>query len=67
MATRGAELATLVTVNSYTHDHPFPEAAIVLDSLGEPDVAFTVLDGDAGDFQFVNIDFLKFLHQRIYA
>lgn len=67
LATRGAELATLVTVNSYTHDHPFPQAAIVLDSLGEPDAPFSVLEGEAGEFNYVNIDFLKYLHQRMYA
>lgn len=67
LATRGADLATLITVNSYTHDHPFPQAAIVLDSLGEPDAPFTVLQGDANDFDYVDVDFLTFLHQRIYA
>jgi HAD superfamily hydrolase (TIGR01509 family) len=67
LATRGADLATLITVNSYTHDHPFPQAAIVLDSLGEPDAPFNVLQGDANDFNYVDVDFLKFLHQRVYA
>ena len=66
-ATRGANLTTLITVNDYTHDHPFPEAAIVLDSLGEPDAPFTVLQGEADDFSFVDVDFLKYLHQRTYA
>ena len=67
LATRGADLTTLITVNSYTHDHPFPQAAIVLDSLGEPDAPFNVLQGVANDFNYVNVDFLKYLHQRIYA
>jgi HAD superfamily hydrolase (TIGR01509 family) len=66
-ATRGADLATLVTVNSYTHDHPFPQAAIVLDSLGEPDAPFNVLQGEANDFHYVDVDFLKYLHQQVYA
>ncbi|MBI1423129.1 MAG: HAD-IA family hydrolase [Gammaproteobacteria bacterium] len=66
-ATRGADLATLVTVNSYTQDHPFPQAAIVLDSLGEPEAPFTVLEGDANGFKYVNVDFLKYLHQSVYA
>ena len=67
LATRGADLATLVTVNSYTHDHPFAAAAIVLDSLGEPDAPFSVLQGNADGFNYVNIDFLKFLHRQVYA
>lgn len=66
-ATRGADLATLITVNSYTHDHPFPGAAIVLDSLGEPDAPFNVLQGDASKFTYVNVPFLKYLHQRALA
>jgi HAD superfamily hydrolase (TIGR01509 family) len=66
-ATHGADLATLVTVNSYTHDHAFPQAAIVLDSLGEPDAPFTVLEGDANNFNYVDVEFLQYLHQRVYA
>lgn len=66
-ATRGANLATLITVNSYTQDHPFPGAAIVLDSLGEPDAPFTVLHGDANAFTYVNVPFLKYLHHRVCA
>lgn len=66
LATRGAALATLVTVNSYTHDHPFNDAAIVLDSLGEPEAPFTVLQGEADTFEYVNVDFLKYLHQQVY-
>ena len=66
-ATRGADLATLITVNSYTHDHPFPGAAIVLDSLGEPEAPFEVLQGDASEFTYVNVPFLKYLHQRALA
>jgi HAD superfamily hydrolase (TIGR01509 family) len=66
-ATRGAELATLITVNAYTHDHPFAEAAIVLDSLGEPEAPFTVLEGEANGFNYVDVDFLKYLHHQVYA
>lgn len=60
----GAALTTLVTVNDYTHDHAFNGAAVVLDSLGEPDAPFTVLQGEADDFRYVDVDFLKYLHQR---
>ncbi|MEJ2391236.1 MAG: HAD family hydrolase [Gammaproteobacteria bacterium] len=67
LATNGADLATLVTVNSYTHDHVFHGAAIVLDGLGEPDAPFSVLQGEADDFQYVDVDFLNYLHQQVYA
>ena len=66
-ASQGAGLVTLITVNDYTHEHDFNNAAIVLDSLGEPDAPFTVLQGEADDFSFVDVDFLKYLHQRTYA
>ncbi len=60
----GANLPTLVTINDYTRDHDFSEAALVLDHLGEPDQPFTVLAGDAGDHTYVTVDLLKDLHQR---
>lgn len=64
-SSRAADLATLVTVNSYTLDHNFDGAAIVLDSLGEPDAPFNVLQGDADQFTHVNVDFMNFLHEHI--
>lgn len=62
---RGAKLPTLVTINDYTRDHDFSEAALVLDHLGEPAQPFTVLAGDAGEHSYVNIDLLNTLHQRV--
>ncbi|MBI5782884.1 MAG: HAD family hydrolase [Gammaproteobacteria bacterium] len=40
---RAAGLKTVITVNDYTRQHDFHDAAIVLDHLGEPDQAFQVL------------------------
>jgi beta-phosphoglucomutase-like phosphatase (HAD superfamily) len=45
LAARGAGLRTVITVNGYTRDHDFSGAAIVLDTLGEPDQPATVLAG----------------------
>jgi len=42
-AARGAGLRTVVTINDYTRDHDFRDAAIVLDHLGEPDSPCTLL------------------------
>lgn len=44
-ASRGAGLKTVVTVNDYTRDHDFREAAIVLDRFGDPDAPAAVLAG----------------------
>ncbi len=44
-ASRGAGLKTIVTVNDYTRDHDFREAAIVLDRFGDPAAPATVLSG----------------------
>jgi len=67
LASRGAGLATLVTVNDYTRGHRFEGAEVVLDSLGEPDTPFTVMQGDPDAFDFVNVDFLRYLHGRHYT
>jgi len=42
-AARGAGLATLITVNHYTRQQDFSEAAAVLSDLGEPDQGFTAI------------------------
>jgi HAD superfamily hydrolase (TIGR01509 family) len=46
LSSREARMATIVTVNDYTRDHDFTDAAIVLDQFGEPDRPFKVLQGD---------------------
>lgn len=42
---RAAGLKTVITVNDYTRQHDFRDAAIVLDHLGETHQAFQVLSG----------------------
>jgi len=44
-AARAAGLTTIVTVNSYTRDHDFSGAAVVVDQLGEPHQPAAVLSG----------------------
>jgi beta-phosphoglucomutase-like phosphatase (HAD superfamily) len=46
-ASRGAGLATVVTVNDYTRDHDFAGALAVLSDLGEPGAPYTRLDSPA--------------------
>jgi HAD superfamily hydrolase (TIGR01509 family) len=47
-----AGLATVITVNDYTQHQDFAEAAIVLNHLGEPDLPFTVIQGQAQQSYF---------------
>ncbi|KPK12348.1 MAG: phosphatase [Acidithiobacillales bacterium SG8_45] len=63
IASRGAGLQTVVTVNDYTLDHDFSGAAIVLDNLGEPGHPATVLQGDGiNGATYVNLAVLRKLH-----
>jgi len=61
LSSLGANLKTVITINDYTKDHDFTGAAIVLDQYGEVDSPFTVLDGDAHGFDYLNIDMVKAL------
>lgn len=63
-ASRGAKLKTIITVNGYTETHNFDGAVIVLDSFGEPDRPFHVLNGNAGDKQFLDVELVKRLHEQ---
>ena len=58
LSSLAAGLKTIVTVNAYTRQQNFKGAAIVLDQLGQPDHGFTVLNGDAGDSTYVDIQLL---------
>lgn len=63
-SSQAADIATLVTVNGYTQEHDFAGALVVLDSLGEPDAPFSVLQGQVNGSHYVDIDFLQYLHRR---
>lgn len=60
----GAGLATIITINGYTRDHDFKEALIVLDNMGEPDRPFKVIQGDAQQSTYLDVDTLKQLYSR---
>jgi beta-phosphoglucomutase-like phosphatase (HAD superfamily) len=57
-----AGLVTVVTVNDATRNQDFTGAALVVDSLGEPEKPFEVLAGDAGDAKLVDVALLERLH-----
>lgn len=56
-------LKTIVTVNGYTRNDKFDGALIVLDQLGEPGAAFSVIDGDAGDAGHVDVPLITRLFE----
>ena len=58
-ASRGAGVKTVVTVNGYTAHEQFDGALAVLSDLGEPDVPFQVLEGDADGRGFVDLALLR--------
>ncbi|MDH5183266.1 MAG: HAD family hydrolase [Gammaproteobacteria bacterium] len=62
LSSLGAELKTIITINGYTAEDDFSGAAIVLDAMGEPGQAFTVIAGDAGDSECLDLELVKRLH-----
>ncbi len=54
-----ANVPTLVTVSDYTRNEDFTGALLVLNHLGEPDQAFTVLAGNAGEASYVDVAMLR--------
>ena len=59
----GAGLKTLVTVNDYTLDHDFTGASVVLSDLGEPSAPNRRLAGADLNQPFVDVAYLRALHQ----
>ena len=65
LASRGAGLQTIITVNGYTHDHDFTGATIVLDTMGEPDQPSTVLAGaNNNGARYLDLALLRKLHSN---
>ncbi|MCK5902025.1 MAG: HAD family hydrolase [Cocleimonas sp.] len=58
-----ADLKTIITVNGYTKGDDFAGAVIVLDQMGTADEGFHVLEGDAGEHHYLNMDLIKALHE----
>jgi beta-phosphoglucomutase-like phosphatase (HAD superfamily) len=62
LASTGAKLKTLVTVNDYTLDHGFPGVVAVLSDLGEPGKPFQLISGEAPRQECVDLDLLRHWH-----
>jgi HAD superfamily hydrolase (TIGR01509 family) len=59
LAATGAGLATVITTHFFTRNHHFPNAALVVDSLGEDDYPFKPVNGNAGDSTLVDVALLR--------
>ena len=62
-----AQLTTIVTTHYFTRHEHFPDAVLVLDSLGEPDAPCNVLGGNTDPIGYVNLDLLGELINRPVA
>jgi HAD superfamily hydrolase (TIGR01509 family) len=60
-AATAAGLTTVVTVNDYTRDHSLRSARLVINHLGEPNLPFEVLGGDAGNAYYFSLDLAQAL------
>ena len=60
-ASMGAGLKTIITVNGYTRDQDFNEALLVVDHMGEPDMPFEVLQGDAKGGTHLDVELVRHL------
>jgi len=58
----GANLKTIITINDYTKNHDFTDAALVLDQMGEPDRGFKTLVGDNFGHSYIDLELLKKIH-----
>lgn len=64
LSSRGAKLKTIITTNDYTLDHNFNGATIVLNHMGEPNEKFSVHQGDANGFDYLNCEMIEALHAK---
>jgi len=64
LSSLGANITTIVTQNNYTHNDDFSGAITVLDHLGEPELACTVLSGETINGTYVTVDDLKQIHAK---
>ncbi|MDZ7750564.1 MAG: HAD family hydrolase [Gammaproteobacteria bacterium] len=62
-AARGAGLPVIVTTSTFTVDHDFTGAALVLDSMGEVERPFGVLGGDAGGHEWLDVELVREVHR----
>lgn len=65
LATKGAALKTIISINDYTRDHDFDDAELILDGFGEPNQPFQVLGGMrelVNGSTYLDIDLVRRIH-----
>ena len=60
-AATAAGLTTVVTTHRFTRNHDFPNAELVIDSIGEPDDPFAVAAGETYGHQYLDLELLDTL------
>lgn len=63
-AARAAGLVTIVTTHRFTREHTFPDADLVVDSAGEPNAPFSVLQGSSFGHHYVDLSLFETLLLR---
>lgn len=63
----GASLPIIITVDSYTTQHDFTGAKLILDQMGEPDESFKVIGGSHASVvtdndKYLNIELVRRIH-----
>ena len=59
LASKQAELKTIITVNDYTKNQDFTDAVLVVNHLGEPDQPFTVLAGNVPEKSYLDLGLIQ--------
>jgi len=62
-AATGAGIKSIITTHYFTRNHKFPDAALVINHLGEPDHPFKRIAGRETDANFVSIPLLEEIAQ----
>lgn len=60
-----AGLKTVITVNEYTKNQNFEEAVLVLNHLGEEELPFKVIKGDAKNQKYFNLELAQWLLKEL--
>ena len=64
LASTGAGITTLVTLNAYTVEDDFTQAICVVDQLGEPNTPCRVIDGSPMNTSYITAQSLQDLHAQ---
>ena len=64
VAATSAGLTTIITTHFFTRHHHYPNASLVVDSLGDNDRPFKLISGDGDDHEMVDVALLEYLVEQ---